>query len=114
MCLSQSSCSQQVARPSTARFFGRLASQIAILWLFTGGLVSAFTLPVNFSDQPVLENLQDPDGFAFSPDGRLFISERITGRLRVAKYNASNDTWTLNSEPFYTCLLYTSDAADED
>ncbi len=102
MCLSQSSCSQQVARPSIARFFGRLASQIAILWLFTGGLVSAFTLPVNFSDQAVLENLQDPDGFAFSPDGRLFISERITGRLRVAKYNASNDTWTLNSEPFYT------------
>ena len=62
----------------------------------------AFTLPTNFTDQAVLENLQDTDGFGFSPDGRLFISERITGRLRVAKFNAGSDTWTLNATPFYT------------
>lgn len=62
----------------------------------------AFTLPANFTDQAVLENLQDTDGFAFSPDGRLFFSERITGRLRVASYNAGNDTWSLNATPFYT------------
>jgi len=62
----------------------------------------AFTLPENFTDVPVIQNLQDPDGFAFSPDGRLFISERITGNLRVANYNSVDDSWTLNATPFYT------------
>ena len=62
----------------------------------------AFTLPTNFTDQSILVNLQDTDGFAFSSDGRLFISERISGRLRVATYNAVNDTWSLNATPFYT------------
>ncbi len=62
----------------------------------------SFTLPQNFTDEAVLQNLQDTDGFAFSPDGRLFISERITGKLRVAAYNASSDSWSLNPTPFYT------------
>jgi len=62
----------------------------------------AFTLPENFTDTAVIENLQDPDGFAFSPDGRIFISERISGKLRVAKYNAGTDSWSLNATPFYT------------
>jgi len=62
----------------------------------------AFTLPENFTDTAVIENLQDPDGFAFSPDGRIFISERISGKLRVAKYNAGTDSWSLNAMPFYT------------
>ena len=65
-------------------------------------LVNAFTLPANFTDIPVIENLQDPDGFDFSPDGRMFISERITGNLRVAKYNSMTDTWSLNPTPFHT------------
>jgi len=63
---------------------------------------SAFTLPENFTDTPVLQNLQDPDGFAFSPDGRMFISERITGKLRVASYSATSDSWSLNVTPFFT------------
>ncbi|MEO0367420.1 MAG: PQQ-dependent sugar dehydrogenase [Pseudomonadota bacterium] len=62
----------------------------------------AFTLPENFTDTPVLENLQDTDGFAFSPDGRLFISERITGQLRVAKRDQADDSWSLNATPFYS------------
>ena len=66
------------------------------------GNALAFTLPENFTDQAVLQNLQDTDGFAFSPDGRLFISERITGKLRVAKYNGATDSWSLNAQPFYT------------
>jgi len=75
-----------------------------LLWIFSVSLsvtARAFTLPMNFTDTTVINNLQDPDGFAFSPDGRLFISERITGKLRVAKYNAVMGTWVLNAEPFY-------------
>lgn len=66
------------------------------------GLSSAFTLPENFTDTPVIQNLQDPDGFAFSPDGRMFISERITGKLRVAKYDVGTASWSLNVAPFHT------------
>lgn len=66
------------------------------------GTASAFTLPTNFSDAAVIEDLQDPDGFDFSPDGRMFISERITGKLRVAKYNQGTDEWTVNPVPFHT------------
>ncbi|GHA04338.1 hypothetical protein GCM10008090_12100 [Arenicella chitinivorans] len=101
MCLSQSGLLNWLASRYCERTLGRAAKTLLILLLSTSGSAFAFTLPANFSDQTVIENLQDPDGFAFSPDGRLFISERITGRLRVAKYNATNDTWTLNSEPFY-------------
>jgi len=72
---------------------------LVVLWV---SRVNAFTLPENFTDEPVLTNLQDTDGFAFSPDGRMFISERITGKLRIAKYNSVNDTWSLNATPFYT------------
>ncbi len=78
---------------------------LVVGWLLSVLLASnsyAFTLPTNFSDTPVITNLQDPDGFAFSPDGRLFISERITGKLRVAKYNTMTDSWVLNPVPFYT------------
>jgi hypothetical protein len=81
---------------------------VKILFIFFGTLFTSlntpafgFTFPENFTDQVMIENLQDTDGFAFSPDGRLFISERITGRLRVANYNTNDDSWTLNTESFY-------------
>lgn len=47
-------------------------------------------------------NLDEPDSLQFSPDGRMFISERITGNLRVATYDTATDTWQLNAQPFYT------------
>jgi hypothetical protein len=74
---------------------------VSFVLLFSG-TVGAFTLPENFVDEAVIQNLQDPDGFAFSPDGRLFISERISGKLRVATYSAGSDTWVLNATPFHT------------
>ena len=71
------------------------------IWASTALAVEC-ELPDNFTDTPVIENLQDTDGFAFAPDGRLFISERITGKLRVAQYNVATDSWSLNPTPFYT------------
>ena len=62
----------------------------------------AFDLPPNFENIQVINRLNDPDGFAFSPDGRMFISERITGRLLVAKFNPATQAWELNAQPFYT------------
>lgn len=81
-------------------FLCRCVFVLAAIWLCSAA--QAFTLPANFTDTPQITGLQDPDGFAFSPDGRLFISERITGKLRVAKYNAQTDSWVLNPTPFYT------------
>lgn len=62
----------------------------------------AFDLPSDFENVQVVSNLNDPDGFAFSPDGRMFISERITGRLLVAKPDSGSDNWIVNPTPFYT------------
>ncbi|MEM6337678.1 MAG: PQQ-dependent sugar dehydrogenase, partial [Bacteroidota bacterium] len=59
-------------------------------------------LPANFENVVVIDNLEDPDALAFSPDGRLFICERITGRLLVAKRNLAANTWSVNAQPFYT------------
>ncbi|MEM7800153.1 MAG: PQQ-dependent sugar dehydrogenase [Chloroflexota bacterium] len=75
-------------------------------WLLIDALrresLFAFDLPAEFENVQVVSGLADPDGFAFSPDGRLFISERITGRLLVAKYDNGSDRWQVNSTPFYT------------
>ncbi|MBX2848803.1 MAG: PQQ-dependent sugar dehydrogenase [Acidiferrobacterales bacterium] len=76
---------------------------VFLLSIFTHSAFAVeYQLPSNFSDTPVLENLQDTDGFAFGPDGRLFISKPLTGKLRVANYNANTDCWELNATPFYT------------
>ena len=52
--------------------------------LLPGQALLAGTLPENFQNLLVVNNLQDPSSFEFSPDGRIFISERITGNLLVA------------------------------
>lgn len=70
--------------------------------LFLPHRLIAFDLPPNFENIQVLDNLAVPDSLVFSPDGRMFISERIVGRLRVAKYNSATDSWQLNPQPFYT------------
>ena len=61
---------------------------------------AAFGLPTGFENVEVLNGLAEPDGMAFALDGRLFIAERVTGRLLVAKQNGAQ--WVLNTEPFYT------------
>ena len=63
---------------------------------------SANQLPANFEESTILTGLDSPDHLLFAPDGRLFISERITGKLLVASYNASTDRWILNPQPFHT------------
>ncbi|WP_420644302.1 PQQ-dependent sugar dehydrogenase [Candidatus Leptofilum sp.] len=75
---------------------------LLISQLYVAEQTDAFDLPDNFENVQVIGDLVDPDGFAFSPDGRMFISERITGRLLVAKFNAASQEWELNPQPFYT------------
>lgn len=79
-----------------------------LLFIFTNS--AAFNLPSQFENVLVIDNLNDPDSFAFSPDGRMFISERITGRLLIAKYNGTSQTWVLNAQPFFTFDIPTDGA----
>lgn len=74
---------------------------IGVMCLFSSA-VSAVDLPPGFENSEVLAALESPSGIEFAPDGRLFVAERIEGKLRVAHLDASTDTWVLNPEPFFT------------
>jgi putative heme-binding domain-containing protein len=59
-------------------------------------LACAAQLPYGFEQSIHVDGLWDPNAIEFSPDGRLFIGERITGRVRVVKDGR------LLPEPFVT------------
>ena len=75
----------------------------AALWIPLAGVAAPTTgqqLPEGFVDEQVLAGLDEPATLAFSPDGRLFVGERITGRLLVA--TRSGDAWILDdTTPFF-------------
>ena len=79
----------------------------ALLFLSLGGLLppalyAQEQLLEGFEETEVVSGISSPSGFRFSPDGRLFIYERIRGALRIAHYNESLRTWELEPVPFYT------------
>jgi glucose/arabinose dehydrogenase len=43
----------------------------------------ATNLPAGFSEVVVTNALEAPTGFAFAPDGRIFVCEQLAGRVRV-------------------------------
>jgi glucose/arabinose dehydrogenase len=53
-------------------------------------------LPEGFEQTVFVSGLYDPNAMEFAPDGRQFIAERITGRVRVVKDGV------LLPEPFVT------------
>ncbi len=62
----------------------------------------AVDLPGDFEDAEVMTGLASPSNLVFSPDGRMFVCERITGALRVATFDATSQTWDISPTPFYT------------
>jgi thiol-disulfide isomerase/thioredoxin len=50
------------------------------------GVASATELPEGFRLEPVLTGLTEPSGLAATPDGRILITERTTGNLRVVQH----------------------------
>lgn len=78
----------------------RILALVPLLGAVTLPAVSA--VPPGFETVQVLDNLVDPSTMAFAPDGRLFIAERIEGRLRVATRDAGTGQWVLSPQPFYT------------
>ena len=85
------------------------AGMAAVLAFFmflslSSGKLVAGTLPDNFQAITVASDLHDPSGFAFSPDGKMFITERISGKLLIAQENSADENWVVRSAPFYTFL----------
>jgi putative heme-binding domain-containing protein len=56
-------------------------------------------LPSGFEQTVFVDHLHDPNAMEFAPDGRLFVSERISGRLRIVKDGQ------LLKEPFVTVTV---------
>ena len=83
----------------------------------------------SFRIVPLLAGLENPWSIAFSPDGRMLVTERA-GRLRLVSQdfkldpkpiegmpeviaNGQGGLFDVVLHPQHACLLYTSDAADE-
>ncbi|MEM9381511.1 MAG: PQQ-dependent sugar dehydrogenase [Planctomycetota bacterium] len=69
----------------------------------------ASDLPAGFSEAVVLDDIASPASFDFAPDGRIFFTERIAGRLRVATESPpGSGSWTVDPEPYATFDVPTS------
>jgi glucose/arabinose dehydrogenase len=64
--------------------------------------LQAQQLEPGFTSELVVNNMLDPASFEFAPDGRLFYGERITGALRVAKFDTMTGVYIVNDTAFYS------------
>lgn len=90
--------SARFARVASVRW--RSAGLAVCLLVAWWGPAFGINLPQGFVDEVVIANIESPAGFKFAPDGRLFFSERIDGRLRTATYDAGGDTWNVETLPY--------------
>ncbi len=79
---------------------------LAPLWTLVGSALGASTAalndpPAGFQEATILQGLQSPAAFDFTPDGRIMFNERIAGHLRIASENGSGQ-WQIESQPFAT------------
>ncbi len=79
-------------------------SAIAVLAVTLAAPSQGATLPTGFAETQVATGLAAPTAMAFSPDGRLFVTEQ-GGRLRVIKNGA------LLATPFLTVSVNSSASA---
>lgn len=75
---------------------------IAVTMTLSTAAHAGTSLPAGFVLDEVVAGLDAPSYINFSPDGRLFISERIEGKLRVATYDGNTDSWLLEPTPYAT------------
>jgi glucose/arabinose dehydrogenase len=76
------------------RNFTHLRSRLSVLAAIACLLVAAGALadvPPGFQDTEVAWGLPEPAALGFAPDGRLFFTEKATGRVRVIKDGALLD-----------------------
>ena len=80
-----------------------IPSLVASLFLGALPLASAGDLPPGFAEATILDGLESPASFDFTPDGRIMFSERVAGHLRIATETpAGSGQWTIDPEPYAT------------
>lgn len=79
--------------------------------------VAAGKVPPGFTDELLFSSadsdLQGLYCLRFAPDGRMFISEWRRGWLRVLTYDHTEDSWTLQPEPYHRFTTPDSNPASE-
>ncbi|MFQ5654801.1 MAG: PQQ-dependent sugar dehydrogenase [Planctomycetota bacterium] len=70
-------------RDATAIIISSLPWALACVGLLLVSVASA--LPPGFHVETMVSGLDNPVAFAFAPDGRVFVNERLTGRIRVVE-----------------------------
>ncbi len=75
---------------------------VALLTITLSASMVEAALPDGFVDDQMIGNIDSPSGFKFSPDGRLFFSERVEGALRTANYDSGSDQWVVEPQPYAT------------
>lgn len=65
------------------------------------GVAQVDSMPHGYRLEPVARGLDDPSAVAFAPDGRIFVLERVTGKVRVIQDG------TLLTEPLVTVNVST-------
>jgi glucose/arabinose dehydrogenase len=61
----------------------RFALPLLLLPLIFTPIPALAGVPTQFVEELVVGNLDQPNGMAFAPDGRLFVTEQNTGRIRM-------------------------------
>jgi len=56
---------------------------LAVAWGLTAPAHAQPALPTGFIDETVVSGLDQPNGMAFLPDGRILITEQYTGKIRL-------------------------------
>lgn len=82
----------------------RRISTIAVS-LVAGWLAPAHAgdLPPGFVEATILDGLESPASFDFTPNGRIMFSERVAGHLRIATESpVGSGQWTIDPAPYAT------------
>ncbi len=75
---------------------------LAILFVLIGGTAGSVSVPAGYVETQLASGLQRPVGLAFAPDGRLFIIEQYTGKIKIFKNGAILPMPFATVSPVYT------------
>src|SRR6185436_1042392 len=83
-----------------------LTTFVVLALLLVGAPICRAAVPPEFEDVLVASGVTAPSVLTFAPDGRLFVGEKPTGRIRIVKNGAMLATPFLTSSDFVTPPAY--------
>jgi glucose/arabinose dehydrogenase len=67
-----------------SRLRRRPRAELSLLLLLAATRLSA-AVPAGFQDTLVASNIVQPTTIAFAPDGRMFLAEKASGKIKIVK-----------------------------